>query len=152
MREGLLNSSRRVPVLVLFALFFAFSAMQAAAAEGDKVRTLVVHVPQDDPKSWTQALNIASNLPKALGMDNVKIEIVAQGPGLKLLTDKSPMSERVTSLAHYGITFSACKNTMNAVAKKTGTMPVLLEGVQTVPAGIIRVMELQEADYSYVRP
>ena len=41
---------------MLFALFFALSAFQAAAAEGEKVRTLVVHVPQDDPKSWKQAL------------------------------------------------------------------------------------------------
>ena len=150
MRDGLMNASRRLPLLVLFALFLALSTVQAVA--GGNMRYLVIHVPQDDPKSWTQALNIASNVPKELGLDNVKVEIVAQGPGLTLLTDKSPMGERVTSLAQYGVTFSACGNTMDAVAKKSGTMPVLLNGVRRIPAGIIRVMELQEDGYSYVRP
>lgn len=48
--------------------------------------------------------------------------------------------------------FSACGNTMAKVAKKSGKMPVLLEGVQQVPAGVARIMELQEQGYAYVRP
>jgi intracellular sulfur oxidation DsrE/DsrF family protein len=50
------------------------------------------------------------------------------------------------------ITFSACGNTMKKVAKKSGNMPVLLEGVTEVPAGVARIMELQEQGYAYVRP
>jgi len=147
MTKGLFKQSIGVPFLAFIALLFTLSAVQA-----DEVRKLVVHVPQDNPKSWKQALNIASNLPKALGMDNVIVEIVAQGPGLALLTDKSPMAKRVTSLAMHDIVFSACGNTMDAIAKKTGKMPVLLEGVQRVPAGIIQVMDLQDDGYLYVRP
>ena len=122
------------------------------SASADEVRKLVIHVPQDDPKSLAQALNMASNIPKSLGMDNVEIELVAQGPGLKLLTASSTQAERVQSLVHYGITFSACGNTMKNIAKKTGKEPVLLEGVGRVPSGVVRVMELQEQGYSYVRP
>ncbi|MDH3638934.1 MAG: hypothetical protein OES09_10810, partial [Gammaproteobacteria bacterium] len=77
-------------------------------------------------------------------MDNVKVEVVAQGPGLKLLTTESPHADRVTSLAMHDVKFSACGNTMAAVARKTGNEPELLEGVNKVEAGIIRVMELQE--------
>ena len=135
-------------VTVAALLSISFSVVQA----DEEVRKLVVHVPQDDPKSLVQALNIASNVPKALGMDNVVVEIVAQGPGLKLLTNKSAHAERVQSLLAYDVTFSACGNTMAAMERKTGKMPVLLEGVQQVDAGIIRVMELQEQGYSYVRP
>lgn len=118
----------------------------------EQMRKLVVHVPQDDPKSLMQALNIASNVPKSLGMDNVIVEVVAQGPGLKLLTTESAHAERVQSLATYDVKFSACGNTMAAIERKTGKEPVLLEGVQKVEAGVIRVMELQEQGYSYVRP
>jgi intracellular sulfur oxidation DsrE/DsrF family protein len=71
---------------------------------------------------------------------------------LGLLTDKSKQPQRVTSLAMQDITFSACGNTMEKVAKKTGKMPVLLDGVKQVQAGVLRIMELQEQGYAYVRP
>jgi len=41
---------------------------------------------------------------------------------------------------------------MNKVAKTSGSMPVLVEGVKVVPAGVLRIMELQEQGYAYVRP
>lgn len=85
-------------------------------------------------------------------MDNVRVEVVAQGPGLRLLTTESPHSERVQSLAMQDVTFSACGNTMAGIARKTGKEPELLEGVGKVKAGVLRVMELQEQGYSYVRP
>ena len=140
-----MNRLVRGAFLVLLVIFIG-------AAQASEPRKLVIHVPQDNPKSWKQTLNMASNLPKILGMDNVAIEIVAQGPGLQLLTDKSPMAERVTSLAMQDITFSACGMTMKGIEKKTGKRPVLLEGVGEVPGGILRVMDLQEAGYSYARP
>jgi len=138
--------------IMVHSIFIFLLLLLAGGVNADEVRKLVVHVPQDDPKSLVQALNIASNVPKQLGMDNVIVEVVAQGPGLKLLTDKSPHADRVKSLAMQDVTFSACGTTMKAIARKTGKEPVLLEGVTKVPGGIIRVMELQEQGYSYVRP
>ena len=85
-------------------------------------------------------------------MDNVVIEIVAYGPGLGLMTSNSKQASRVESLAMQDITFSACQNTMNKMAKKTGKKPVLLEGVRVVPAGVARLMEAQEQGYAYIRP
>ena len=122
------------------------------AAQAGEPRGLVIHVPQDNPKAWVQALNIVTGVPKQLGINNVKIEIVAQGPGLKLLTNKSPHADRVKSLLVYeNITFSACGATMKMIARKKGKEPVLLEGVVKVPGGVARVMELQEQGYSYIR-
>ncbi|MGA1690881.1 MAG: DsrE family protein, partial [Sedimenticolaceae bacterium] len=63
-----------------------------------------------------------------------------------------PEAKRVSSLAQQGITFSACNNTMKKMAKKSGEMPVLADGVGIVPAGVIRIMELQEKGYAYIRP
>ncbi len=51
-----------------------------------------------------------------------------------------------------GLTFSACGNTMKKIAKKSGKMPVLIDGVKVVPGGVIRIMELQAMGYAYVRP
>jgi intracellular sulfur oxidation DsrE/DsrF family protein len=127
------------------------SAVGIVQAEEQK-RCLVIHVTQDDPKVWKQALNMSSNVPKDLGMDNVTVELVAQGPGLGILKADSPHKERVNSLAQYGSVFSACGNTMKAMERKSGKKVTLLESVGVVPAGVIRVMELQEQGCSYVRP
>lgn len=131
---------------VLLALFIS---SQAFAAEMHK---LVIQVSTDDPRTQTIALNNAVNLQKLYGIDNVEIEIVAYGPGLGLLTAKSPEAKRVSSLALQEIKFSACENTMSKVKAKTGKLPTLSEGVGTTPSGVARIVELQEQGYAYIRP
>lgn len=121
-------------------------------AEFDAPHKIVIQVSTDDPRTQKIALNNAANLQKHYGVDEVAIEIVAFGPGLGLLTKKSGQADRVEGLAMLDITFSACGNTMAAVQKKSGAMPTLLEGVNQVPAGVARIMELQEQGYAYVRP
>jgi len=135
------------PVLVLVLL-----TMSTLGQAGDIKNKLVIQVSTDDPRTQKIALNNAANLQKLYGMDNVVIEIVAYGPGLGLLTEKSGQASRVTSLALQDIHFSACGNTMQKVSKKTGKMPKLLEGVDQVTAGVARIMELQQQGYAYIRP
>jgi len=150
---GGINVSR----LSIVAGFLLVFAIFPAQAEGR--RCVVVHVPQDDPKAMKQAVNIASNLPKQLGVDNVTVEVVAQGPGLALLKQGSPEATRIQSLISQsentmggGTTFSARAASIKGIKKKTGKEPVLLEGVGVVlPGAIVRVMELQEQGCSYVR-
>ncbi len=143
------------PLHLLLLVLLMTAGLQTALAASDDdgpAHKIVIQVSTDDPRTQKIALNNAVNLQKALGQDNVAIEIVAYGPGLSLLTDKSRQGQRVSSLAMQDITFSACGNTMKKVAKKSGKMPVLLDGVRVVQAGVLRIMELQEQGYAYVRP
>lgn len=149
------NLPALVRMAVAMCVVFLASAMGTASADTDAAgvrNKIVIQVSTDDPKTQTIALNNAVNLQKDFGMDNIDIEVVAYGPGLGLLTDKSKQAERVTSLATQNIRFSACGNTMAKVAKKTGQQPKLLEGVQVVQAGVSRIMQLQQQGYAYVRP
>ncbi|MDD3450466.1 MAG: DsrE family protein [Gammaproteobacteria bacterium] len=136
---------------LLLAALLTVALALPALADG-KPHKLVIQVSTDDPQTQAIAMNNAVNLQKDLGMDNVEIEIVAYGPGLGMLTRQSELSGRVQSLALQDITFSACNNTMKGIEKRTGRMPELTEGVQVVPAGVTRIMELQEQGYAYVRP
>jgi intracellular sulfur oxidation DsrE/DsrF family protein len=124
------------------------TSVQAA----DKAHRLVIQVSSGDVQTQTIAMNNAVNLQKSYGMDNVDIEIVAYGPGLSMMTANSKNAQRVASLSQQNITFSACGNTIAKIAKKTGKEPKLAEGVGVVPGGVVRIMELQEAGYSYIRP
>jgi intracellular sulfur oxidation DsrE/DsrF family protein len=143
----------------LIAAIAAYTALGAVvASEKVKAQTpepkhkVVIQVSDADPKVHKLALNNAQNLQQAYGADNVIVEIVAYGPGLSIMTDKNEDSLRVTQLSMMGITFSACGNTMKKVTKATGKEPKLIDGVRVVPSGVVRIIELQQEGWSYVRP
>ena len=141
------------PLKLVTAIFIALMMFFSTNGYADShMHKLVIQVSTDDPRTQKIALNNAVNLQKHYGMDNIQIEIVAYGPGLGMLTQNSPEASRISSLALQDITFSACGNTMKKVAEKKGKMPKLAEGVGQVPAGVARILELQEQGYAYIRP
>ncbi len=138
-------------MLARLLILWAVMAGQSVIA-GEIMHKLVIQVSTDDVRTQQMAMNNAVNLQKALGQDNIIIEIVAYGPGLSMMTPNSPASKRIPSLAMQDIIFSACGNTKAKMEKKSGKKVVLVEGVQIVPAGVLRIMELQEQGYAYIRP
>lgn len=118
----------------------------------DARHKVVIHVSSGDPAVQRMALANAVNLQQHYGIDNIAIELVAYGPGLAMLTKNNEQAKRVESLALQEIRFSACGNTLDQIAKRTGSKPTLSEGVEIVPAGVARIIELQEQGYAYVRP
>lgn len=149
MTTKLLN---RIAALLAVTGMIMLAIPQAYAAESGPKHKVVIQVSTSDPESQRIALNNTVNLQKYYGIDNVAIEIVAYGPGLSLLTDKSEQGERVRSLLAQDVQFSACGVTMKSITKKTGKAPILLPGVKVVDAGVPRIMELQEQGWSYIRP
>ncbi len=145
-----MHPALRLAIAATVALLTVFIA--PAQAQLTPQHKIVLQVSSANPQVQSMALHNAVNLQKQYGMDNIAIEIVAFGPGLSLLTRQSDQAQRVESLVLQNIRFSACHNTMAAIARRTGHMPVLLKGVKVVPAGVGRIMELEEQGYAYVRP
>jgi intracellular sulfur oxidation DsrE/DsrF family protein len=50
------------------------------------------------------------------------------------------------------VTFSACGNTIAGMTKKEGAAPPITEYARVVPAGVVRLMELDEMGYYVIRP
>jgi intracellular sulfur oxidation DsrE/DsrF family protein len=147
---------RLIPATLILRLSMALILIllvgsQAVFAD-DEIRKLVIQVSTDDVRTQNIAMNNAVNLQQALGQDNIIIEIVAYGPGLSMLTPSSPVSKRVPNLAMQDVIFSACANTMEAIEKKSGKKVELVDGVEIVQAGVLRILELQEQGYAYIRP
>ena len=116
---------------------------------------VVIQVSQNDPAVMNMALNNAENLTKYYRDkgEQIDIEVVAYGPGLHMLrSDTSPVKVRLGVLAMDNMTFSACGNTLNGQAKQEGKEISLVPEARIVPAGIARIMELQEQHWTYVRP
>jgi hypothetical protein len=145
---------RSLPAIVLAMMLavIVFSHGLPVAQADDTSARLVIQVNKDDEELQDHVLSNIVNLQKHYGMDNIEIEVVAYGPGIWLLTDKSRFPDRIKSLMLQNVVFTACGNTLDTITAKEGKTPTLLEGVDTVPAGIARIIELQEKGWSYLSP
>lgn len=143
-------------LLKIIALFITAIIATGCATTGggdSGPHKVVIQVSSKDALTQKIAVNNAVNVMKEYGPGEVVVEIVAYGPGLSMLTKKNKQSKRIKGLAlSDGLTFSACGNTMKKIKKKKGKMPKLTNGVKIVPAGVVRIMTLQEKGYSYIRP
>jgi uncharacterized protein len=145
---------RRFATIVLLSMAFA----STAAAEG-KPHRIVIHVDQNDPQVMNMALNNATNVIEYYRARNedVEIDVVADGPGLHMLrADTSPVQDRIKHLKEIAspgkILFSACNDTRQGMEKAEGHAISIVPDASIVPSGVIRLIELQEQGWSYVRP
>lgn len=110
---------------------------------------VVIQVSEADPAKWEMALINARNVRKAYRDKNVGIEIVAYGPGLKMLRKDSPLSSGLEEASKNGVKLLACGNTMSMTHT---SREELNHAVGIVPAGVVEIMERQQEGYAYVRP
>lgn len=117
-------------------------------------RKMVIQVNSKDPVTQKMALNSAKNLKTMIGKDAVDIEVVVYGPGLSLLKSSSFAAEKIkTLMTDYDVRVSVCNGTLKAYAKRHGGHELeIIEGVSKVPTGALRILELQEQGYAYLRP
>ena len=140
---------------VLLLLIAAISSYQIQAAEEDKPfaeERIVLQISDPNPFKQTLVLNVASNLIKAYGQDKVDVEIVAFGPGLRLMFKDNVNTGRIAGLTDSGVKFSACKNTIAGMSKKLGHAPELNSNAVPVSAGVVRIIELENQGFKLIKP
>lgn len=143
---------RLLQLSVLFLAGHALAAEQAQPAQPGNTTArykLVIQVSDADPANWNLALTNARNVQSSLGANNVDIEVVAYGPGLRMLTLESAASERVRESIAGGIRIVACENTMKV---QKLTRDDMLPSLHYVEAGVVEVIVRQQQGYAYVRP
>lgn len=145
------------PALALIATCAIFASLlmaSPASAGEDKVHKLVLQVNEDNWKKINMALNNATNVIKYYGIGNVEVEIVAYGPGLAMFHKSSKVQKRLQSINAFGnVKFAVCGNTMKKMKLTKNDLladAFIQKGV--VPSGVVRLIQLQEKGWSYVRP
>jgi intracellular sulfur oxidation DsrE/DsrF family protein len=149
-----------VALLVLAPPTMAQSREQAAAppaAASKKAHRLVLQVNSNEPATMTLALNNATNVEQYYRErgEKIDIEIVTFGPGLHMLRDDtSPVKDRIKAIADKSptISFKACGNTQENMGKAENKAIPLVAQATLVKSGVVRLMELQEQGWTYVRP
>jgi uncharacterized protein len=132
------------------AIFLLTDSGAIAQAQPTSQRSkVVIQVSDGDQSKWNLALNNARNIQTDLGAANVDIEIVAYGPGIRMLKLDSPVANRVDEANAAGVKVMACENTMKGQKLARSDM---LGSVGYVNAGVVEIMQRQQQGWSYLRP
>jgi hypothetical protein len=118
-----------------------------AGADSGQMK-VVIQVSDSDPATWSLALNNVKNFQAATN-GKAKIEVVAYGPGIGMLTADSELANRVSEAVDSGVKVAACGNTMKA---KNLTKADMNAKVDIVPGGVVEIVTREMEGYSYIRP
>ena len=137
---------------VAFLLCVSASQSVVVAEESLADTKIVLQISDPNPFKQTLVLNVAGNLKRILGPDNVDVEIVAFGPGLRLLMADNANKQRIQGLVGSGVRFSACEVTLSKMTKLLGNKPQLNKNAVVVNGGVIRIVELMNKGYKLIKP
>ncbi|MEA2822129.1 MAG: uncharacterized protein QOJ86_4133 [Bradyrhizobium sp.] len=149
----------RVMIRLAIAALLSIPFVSGSLAADAKPHRVSIQVDQNDPQVMNLALNNATNVIEYYRAKNedVDVDIVTYGPGLHMLRDDtSPVKDRIKRLKELAfpgkIQFSACNNTKQNMEKTESKSVPIISDATIVPSGVVRLMELQEQGWSYVRP
>lgn len=147
---------RNVLVALLLGLFCAVGVVSAARAtmaepqpSFDHPRRIVMSLSEKDESRVNAVLNNVANVQKAYGVDNVKLAVVAYGPGIWALLQDSPVRARIESLMKYDVEFVACGNTLDSIHK---TDADLIDGTSKVQTGLVEIVERRLSGWVDLKP
>ena len=124
--------------------------MLAANSSAGERAGLVLQVSENNPKVWNLALNIAENAPRNVNHP-LDVMIVAFGSGLEMLTFECKVANRLDKASAKGVEFRACGMTMKK-RKMSDDDLYPSKRVKRVDGGVIEIMRLQKAGWSYIKP
>ena len=150
-----MHPSRRS--LVLGAAAILASERIARADEKGRVHHIAIQVDENDEAKMTLALNNIANTVRYYSEkgEETEVELVAYGPGLHMLReDTSPVKARLKSIKESltNVTFTACEVTLHGMEKAEGKSIPIVPQAGLTPSGVVRLTDLQEKGWSYIKP
>jgi len=135
---------------LIFVMLLSVFAFSAQAAEQVKYR-LLIQVSEDSIDKMVSALNTARNVQHIFGPENIEVEIVAYGAGVKTLKYYAPIpiADKIKEVTTEGVRIVACEIAMRTNKLRPSDM---LQEVRYVQSGVAEIVEKQTAGWSYIRP
>ena len=137
--------------------------MMAMSVQAEYVKPNITHEPYGNQKvvyqmntpnvdMQIQILRNINNHVRAVGADNMDLDVVVFAGGLSALeTSKPELVSAIENLRNQGVEFKICNNTLKARNVDWRTLKDVKE-TDIVPAGVAELAYLQGKGYIYVRP
>ncbi len=111
---------------------------------------VVFHLDEPSKGRADQVLRNIENLLDDLGKDNVEVELVANGGGVKALVEgPESHAEQVQKLVADGVCFVVCAHSLSMLDINPES---LLKSVVIVSAGVSELVKKQAQGWAYIRP
>lgn len=140
-------------VVVALAAFGLASAEASNVREQPRKHRIFYHLNEAGIEKASAVLTNIQNHVDVVGWQNIEaLELVVHGPALKTFVSKGidpGVRGKLDRLLAGGLKVGACQITMQRQQLK---LEELLEGLAALPSGVVRVMELQELGYTYIKP
>ena len=137
------------------AILLTLVTSQTLLAQDEKPfaeHKFVLQISDMDPSKQTLVLNVAGNILKHYGQDQADVEIVAFGPGLRLLFQDNNNASRIDGLVDSGVRFFACQNTIDNMSRIIGEPVKINAHASSGKGGIVRIKELVDQGYMLAKP
>lgn len=136
--------------LIALSLSAGLLLPTAAPAEDATAKNRIVfQVSEGESRTWNSLLGSLHNIQQALGTANVKLAVVAIGPGIGMITADSVTANRVQDAIKEGVEFVACQNTMKVQGLQRDDM---VNGIGYAQAGFVELMRRQQGGWTYLKP
>jgi intracellular sulfur oxidation DsrE/DsrF family protein len=141
----MIKAKRSIAVIaLLLCLFGSWSNVLGQA----KTHHVVFAVTSGEDEDWKLVMGNMRNLLKSFGDTSYEVELVAFGPGLMIVTNKSTVAAEIKAFQAQHVHFMACENSMRS---RNVAVADLLPDVQPVPSGIVEVVTKQEQGWVYIK-
>jgi hypothetical protein len=144
--------SRLLPGLAGGAAASVLPVSASAGTPSEGVQKVVYHLSEPTRVNFVLG-NIKNHIAGKGGPDKVKIALVVHGPALEAFVSSKAnpdIRNQVKKRTDDGVTFIACGNTMKAQKLAADDM---LSGFQVAEeGGVVRIADLQQQGYLYIRP
>ncbi|MBS3781327.1 MAG: DsrE family protein [Candidatus Thermoplasmatota archaeon] len=101
-----------------------------------------------DEKRGTTAFSNMVNLIKDLGEENLDIELLMNGTGVKIMLKDGDYVNKVDYLFDKGVVFSVCSNSLEGLKIPESD---LLEKMKIVPSSVGELVKKQNEDWNYIK-
>lgn len=132
----------------LFIIFLS-TLMLMPTAHADPAKFVMQLTRDNENYGHRKAFFQIDKVLSEIGEKNLEIVVVAYENGIHALTSNARTSQMLTKLANRGVTFKACKISMNAWKLSEDDFPL---EVEFVDAGAPEMIRRQIAGYKYWKP
>ncbi len=108
------------------------------------MRRVIFHI--DELEKWPITLNNANNMTDYASEDVI---ILVNGPAIEGLKAMSEWTERIEAILTKEVKVKAC---LVSLTNKGISQAELIEGVETVPSGVVYLSDQQHHGASYIKP
>lgn len=111
---------------------------------------VVFHIDEPSKGRAEQVLTNIENLLNDMGDQNVEVELLANGGGVRsLVKDAENLTGKIEELSKRRVRFVACQNSFDHLNIQRSD---LLETVDVVSAGVSELVVRQNQGWAYIRP